>query len=370
MNLFLRDCARLYHKQFLLIRPSNEEQDDEASFIFSATLLIIYGCVASLTVLGASILYLGMKREMRTMILPKGPLSSIKSFQAYLLLALSQIIDGLIGYPTLFVVCWLLLDGYSAKETGLWVQVSSIAQGFAIYCFSVIFNRYMEGRKCIGIVATFLINPVVLQALIMLSAPTFSTNAILILLALSSFLIKLKAGLISILKLHVLPSRWKVVTFSAYELFFSNIGAALSPFLIRSMLNAMSLSLNAVGPGTSAEASALALFYTVLPFVAVSTALQLFANRYTFKDMPEVYTKPFKNNECRDDLSIGDSGLGSFFIRETVECGARKKETTRNRPVRAILRNYEVETESEYLVQVIFLARHRDGFSGNATRAQ
>lgn len=278
----------------LIIRPSNEEQDsDGINFTFSTTLQIIYGFVATLTILGAGMLYLGMKREMNTMILPRVPLSGIKSFHAYPLLALSHVVEGLITYPTLFLVSWLLLDGYSARETGLWLQVSSIVQGLSIYCFATIFNRYMEGRKCIGIVATFLINPVVLQALVMLSASNISANGILVLLTLSSFLIKLKAGLVSILKLHVLPSRWKVVTFSAYEMFFANVGAALSPFLIMSMANAMSLSLGTVGPGTSAEASALAVLYTVLPFVAVSSALQLYANRYTFNDMPEVYTKPF-----------------------------------------------------------------------------
>jgi hypothetical protein len=232
-----------------------------------------------------------MKREMSTMILPRVPLRGIKSFQAYPLLALSHVVEGFISYPALFLVSFLLLDGYSAKEIGLWLQVSSSAQGVAIYCFATIFNRYMEGRKCIGIIATLLINPVVLQALVMLSASNISANGILVLLTLTSFLMKIKAGLVSILKLHVLPSRWKVVTFSAYELFFANIGAALSPYLIRSMANAMSLSLSTVGPGSSAEASALTIFYTVQPFVAISTALQLFANRYTFKDMPEVYTK-------------------------------------------------------------------------------
>eukprot|EP00984_Skeletonema_dohrnii_P036098 scaffold36674_cov1926-Skeletonema_dohrnii-CCMP3373.AAC.1 len=195
---------------FLIIRPSNEEQDsDGIKFTFSTTLQIIYGFVATLTILGAGMLYLGMKREMNTMILPRVPLSGIKSFQAYPLLALSHVVEGLISYPTLFLVSWLLLDGYSARETGLWLQVSSIVQGLSIYCFATIFNRYMEGRKCIGIVATFLINPVVLQALIMLSASNISANGILVLLTLSSFLIKLKAGLVSILKLHVLPSRWK-----------------------------------------------------------------------------------------------------------------------------------------------------------------
>jgi hypothetical protein len=96
-------------------------------------------------------------------------------------------------------------------------------------------------------------------------------------------------------------------------LFFANVAAALSPYLIRSLANAVSLSLSTVDPGSSAEASALTIFYSILPFVAISTTLQLFANRYTFKDMPEVYTKPSFSNTGDDNLTLESSKHSTQF---------------------------------------------------------
>ena len=143
-------------------------------------------------------------------------MSRIKSFKSFTFLSLSNILEDLMNYPTLFAMSWLLLSGYTTDQTGVWVQGSSTVQCFAIFSFTVFFNRYLEGRKTIGAVATCLINPVVLQALIMISAPNFfSANKVPALLTVLSFLIKLKAELISILKNHVLPSRWKELPFLA-----------------------------------------------------------------------------------------------------------------------------------------------------------
>ncbi len=269
--------------------PSDEGMS--APLIKSSLLFNIYIIVGFITILGSSLLLLGMKEKIRLAVLPRVKLSSVLCFKTFTLLSFSSILEGVISYPTLFIVSWLLLDGFSAESTGSWVIVSSSAIGFAIFVFTLLFNRIHEAPKCISVLATHLPQPVMLQALIMMAAPNMSAGLVLVLLGITSFLIKLKGGLIAVLKLHVLHSRWKVVTYSCYELFLTNLASAASPFIMRSMANSMNLSLNTVGPGTSPEASATASFYAVLPFVIIIMILQLTANKYAFLDISEVYTK-------------------------------------------------------------------------------
>jgi len=272
------------------LSSSSKEKQSLSKFSYSS-LFTPYLILANLTVFGSFLLLLGMKETTRTIVMPKIRISTIYSFKAFPLLSLSTILDGFISYPTSFIVCWLLMDGFTAEEVGKWEIISSIVVGFALFIFSRLFIKFQGAPKCISVLATYFVHPVLLQALIMIAAPDMSAEVLLALLTISSFLIKLKGGLVAVLKLHVMNSRWKVVTFSCYELFFTNMASAISPFMMRGIANSMNLSLNAVGPGTSPEASAVATFFTIVPFVLTSWILQLVANKYAFLDISDIYTK-------------------------------------------------------------------------------
>ena len=273
----------------LLSLPYEEKQS--VSLTSSFSLLIIYGIIASLTIIGSILLFLGMRRNLQTAFLPEVSLSSVFSFKAFFWLSLSTIIEGIISYPTLFLLSWLLLDGFGPKEVGIWFARSSLFIGFGIFYFAILFTKFREAPKCVSALVTLFANPVPLQALVMMAAPSMSAETVLVLLCITSFLIKLREGLISVLKLHVLNSRWKVVTFSCYELFLSNITSAASPFIVKRIANSMNLSVDAVGPGASSEAAAAAILYIVSPIAVISLILQLIANKYAFLDISDIYTK-------------------------------------------------------------------------------
>lgn len=271
--------------------PHGGEARDSVSLQSSSSLLKAYVILNIFTIIGSSLLFLGMKKKTRTAILPKVNLKTVRSYKTFSLLSLSSILEGIISYPTLFVVSWLLMRGYNPEETGKWVIISSSMIGFSLFIFSIFFVKLHDAPKIIGVLSTHFPNPILLQAMVMMTAPGLSADTVLILLLLTLFLIKLKGGLIGVMKLHVLQSRWKFITFTCYELFFTNLASAASPFVVRSLAEKMNLSLNTVGPGSSAEASATAIFYVTLPIVVFSFILQIMANRYAFLDISDIYTK-------------------------------------------------------------------------------
>jgi hypothetical protein len=286
----------------------------------------IYTPILLVTLGIALVLLLASRSKMSTTTMPRIKVSPLLQLKSYQFLAGSQFVESFISYQTVFVLSWLLLDGFSASQTGLWLQLSAVATGILIFAFSRIVAPWSGTPKCFGIVTTSFVNPTLLMGLLMMAAPGMTSNSLLFFMAMTFFLQRLKEGLIGIWRIQVISSRWRVVTYYGYELFFTSVISSTSPFIMRSMAKAMSLSLDSTGPAASSEAAAKAIFWTSLPFVAVSLLLQIVANRYFYTDSCDVYTKSqsirLKSTPKRtsSEMVVGSSSIKKDLeIAEIVE---------------------------------------------------
>ena len=114
--------------------------------------------------------------------MPKIQTSSIFSYRAYPLLSASQIVEGFTSYQVVFVISWLLLNGFTAKDTGRFVQISSAVIGIMLLGFSIACRNFHEAPKCFSVLATYLVHPILLQGIVIVAAPNLSVPTLLIML--------------------------------------------------------------------------------------------------------------------------------------------------------------------------------------------
>jgi len=292
----------------------------------------IYVPVSAMTFVISITLLIATHSKMKTTKMPKIQLSTFLQLKSYLMLAASQVVESFISYQAVFVVGWLLLDGFSASSAGSWLQASAVCSGCLLFVGSRIVAPLPGTPKCFGVFATSLINPTLLMGILMMASPNMSTTSLLSCMAAIFLLIQIKTGLIGIWRIQVISSRWRAVTYYGFELFITSMVSAVSPFLMRFMAKAMSLSLDISGPSASAESAARAIVFTSLPFVAVSFGLQVLANKYFFADSCDVYTKSSSIYTARARISSFsfsstlanlDKSIRSIrSIDEDVESGA------------------------------------------------
>ena len=257
--------------------------------------LCIYSLILIATFGISLALLFGAESKMKIK-MPKIQLSTFLHLKSYPLLAASQLVEAFIGYNAVFIVAWLVLDGFTAASTGFWLQYSAVFSGMLLFVFSRMAAPLPSTPKCFAMMTTALVNPTILMALLMIASPTMTTPLLLIFMTAIVFLMQLKKGMIGIWMLQVNSSRWRIVTYHGVELFITNLISAVSPCIMKSMAKAVSFSTD-IFEYSNPVASAQAILLISVPFVLASLCLQVLANKHYYADACDIYTKPQSNKE-------------------------------------------------------------------------
>ena len=301
--------------------------------------LCIYSLLLMATFGISLVLLFGAQSKMKTTKMPKIQLSTFLHLRSYPWLAASQLVEAFIGYNAVFIVAWLILDGFTKEATAFWLQYSAVFSGVLLFAFSRIIAPLQSTPKCFTMMTTALVNPTILMALLMIASPTMTTPLLLICMTVIVFLMQLKKGMIGIWMLQVNSSRWRIVTYHGVELFVTNLVSAASPFIMRSMAKAVSFSTD-IYDYSNAASAAQAILFISLPFIIISICLQVLANKHYYEDACDIYTK---NTLIKQPGN--QKGLVTKYLRPDVnnlqqswlDFFSSTKEPTRTNPIKSTL---------------------------------